>query len=595
MLPKFLFEPTLQMEVAPEDISMPDVYINKKTGSFVVPRFGISGSWSDFEELIGVWIKNRNSRRTDLKTPYPRLQIVDFQVPPTALKQFQRLAPIEDITSQDFRDLLKNLHLLKRDYNVADFARLEARVNEDLTEIHFPVRYTNGSVVGYRRVYYDDNGVGETSYPDQGRQSILPFLHGLYEACKLESSSCVLVGSILDSVALASRTGIPVVALPDWTNLHPDHLPFLHQFQTIFLWLNNDVQGSQNSRLFAQKIEEKRCRLVSSHHPGPAAAVRKRLPVKDILDSAVSSYHQFLTTFEALRDNVFLEFVQADELMGVKWKRFDNLNPILGGFRRGELTVFSGRTGSGKTTFLSEYSLDLCNQGVNTLWCSFEVKNTRLLKMMLKQFSLVNLDEHIDQFNRVADRFTKLPLYLTDFHGSQQIVRVQEAMSHAVYVHDISHVVIDNMQFMLGNMSGMDRFQVQDHAIEIFRRFATAHNCHVTLVIHPRKESEESLSANSIFGGAKATQEADNVILIQEENNPQSFFKKKFIQVVKNRYAGDLGSVPLTFTKPILSFSKKVSDQYKRQVRKKPEDEREATSSELLDVKPDQLIYTEED
>ena len=48
--------------------------------------------------------------------------------------------------------------------------------------------------------------------------------------------------------------------------------------------------------------------------------------------------------------------------MGVKWKRFDNLNPILGGFRRGELTVFSGRTGSGKTTFLSEYSLDLCNQ-----------------------------------------------------------------------------------------------------------------------------------------------------------------------------------------------------------------------------------------
>ena len=41
--------------------------------------------------------------------------------------------------------------------------------------------------------------------------------------------------------------------------------------------------------------------------------------------------------------------------------------------RRGELTVFTGRTGSGKTTFLSEYSLDLCMQGVNTLWCSFEV------------------------------------------------------------------------------------------------------------------------------------------------------------------------------------------------------------------------------
>ena len=48
------------------------------------------------------------------------------------------------------------------------------------------------------------------------------------------------------------------------------------------------------------------------------------------------------------------------------------------------------------------------------------------------------------------------------------------------------------------------------------RKFATSHNCHVTLVIHPRKEDEDLLTANSIFGGAKATQEADNVLLLQE-------------------------------------------------------------------------------
>jgi twinkle protein len=48
--------------------------------------------------------------------------------------------------------------------------------------------------------------------------------------------------------------------------------------------------------------------------------------------------------------------------MGVKFDRFSCLKNTLGGFRRGELTIFSGRTGSGKTTFLSEYSLDLCAQ-----------------------------------------------------------------------------------------------------------------------------------------------------------------------------------------------------------------------------------------
>jgi hypothetical protein len=78
-------------------------------------------------------------------------------------------------------------------------------------------------------------------------------------------------------------------------------------------------------------------------------------------------------------------------------------------------------------------------------------------------------------FQGVADRFARLPLYLTDLHGSQRVERVQEAMSHAVYVHDISHVIVDNMQFMLGTSmagggySGLDRFTLQDSVVQIFR------------------------------------------------------------------------------------------------------------------------------
>lgn len=63
-------------------------------------------------------------------------------------------------------------------------------------------------------------------------------------------------------------------------------------------------------------------------------------------------------------------------------------------------------------------------------------------------------------------------------------------MSHAVYVHDISHVIIDNLQFMMGTSnenSSLDRYHRQDQIIGSFRRFATDNNVHVTLVIHPRK------------------------------------------------------------------------------------------------------------
>jgi twinkle protein len=50
------------------------------------------------------------------------------------------------------------------------------------------------------------------------------------------------------------------------------------------------------------------------------------------------------------------------------------------------MTVLTGLTGSGKTTFLGQVSLDLAEQGVNILWGSFEIKNTRLVHKLLQQY-----------------------------------------------------------------------------------------------------------------------------------------------------------------------------------------------------------------
>ena len=211
---------------------------------------------------------------------------------------------------------------------------------------------------------------------------------------------------------------------------------------------------------------------------------------------------------------MYAEIIQSHTVAGVRWRRFPILTELLKGHRRGELTVFTGPTGAGKTTFLSEYSLDLCGQDVRTLWGSFEIRNVRLAKMMLQQFSGLMLESDPQLFDVVADEFEKLPMYFLAFHGQQNVTSVldvwsfleysggldcnlvrhmllffSQAMSHAVYVHDISHIVIDNLQFMMGTSGdgSLDRFYKQDQIIGSFRRFATDNNVHITLVIHPRK------------------------------------------------------------------------------------------------------------
>ena len=132
-------------------------------------------------------------------------------------------------------------------------------------------------------------------------------------------------------------------------------------------------------------------------------------------------------------------------------------------------------------------------------------------------------------------------------------------MDYAVYVNDVEHIILDNMQFMvslknLGGRSTFDKFDVQDLAIEKFRKFATDRNVHVTLVAHPRKEMENSLlTMTSIYGSAKATQEADTVLILQ--NNGQ----KKFMEVKKNRFNGALGASPLHFDRRSCRYSETPS------------------------------------
>lgn len=76
----------------------------------------------------------------------------------------------------------------------------------------------------------------------------------------------------------------------------------------------------------------------------------------------------------------------------MKWKRYPSLNKILKGHRRGELTVITGPTGSGKTTFISDYSLDLAMQGVSI--SIQRPQKTDALKLITVHISSIGLKLH---------------------------------------------------------------------------------------------------------------------------------------------------------------------------------------------------------
>ncbi|XP_045454369.1 mitochondrial DNA helicase [Melitaea cinxia] len=518
-------------------------YVNKTTGYFICPKCNIHGDWSILERLL-----KKSKVEGSIKEYINELQqkIENFQQ--NWKNILENTTSIVDLSEVEVLDLFRLFEYPY--YEESKKVLSDVRVSKDHTVLYFPLKNTLDNVVGYHKV--------QAGREDETESCGL-YAAGLFH-CRAAKTSRndmgILVPNIQDVLHLAASK-VPGTLI--WLNncsLPPILLPTLENYQKLCLWGDWD-----NMRSVAEKLGEDRCRFVRPTDGLVTAteAAKANLSLKTLVSEAKPAAHRSITTFASLRDDVYAELTNIDKVRGVKWRRFPGLTRLLGGHRRGELTVLTGPTGCGKTTLCAEMSLDLAQQGVTTLWGSFEIRNSRLARTMLQQFAGVPLEQNLQDFSKYADDFQKLPLYYLAFHGQQPIKVVMEAVEHARYMHDLAHVVVDNVQFMLGlgDEREGDRYQRQDAVIAAFRTFATARHTHVTLVMHPRKEREsEDLSTSSIFGSAKASQEADNVLIIQDKRLT-SVRGKKYLQVAKNRYSGDLGIVPLDFDKDSLSYQPK--------------------------------------
>ncbi|CAG0880882.1 unnamed protein product, partial [Cyprideis torosa] len=520
------------------------LYLNFVTGHFSCLECLESGDW---ERLLRFFKDYSEAGFQGDKLPAKPVN------DPNVMKEIKNTDSVRKFDDDAITEILETFNLTT--VQLTSLKTSDARWSKDDQTIWLPLKGPTGNTLGLRKIHMKDGERRETQIPGDCN---VPF--GFPN--KRKGDTVVLTDRAADALALQQFTKFPVFSLPFETRrLPPEMLPVLETFSKVILWFRGDGPSWDAVKNFSKKLGDHRCYYVS---PGecklsPIEAISSNVDPKKVLANVRPLSHKAIASFCSLREAVKAELTMPDQVAGVKWTRFPVLNDILKGHRRGELTVFTGPTGAGKTTFLSEYSLDLCANGVNTLWGSFELPTVRLARTMLHQYSMLNMEHHMDQFDELCDEFERLPMYFTTLFGETSLRQLLDAMTHAVYVYDIAHIIIDNLQFMMGTPESdrtiIDRFYRQDIAVGAFRKFATQNDCHVTLVVHPRKEQAgaDELTVSSFFGGAKVTQEADNVLILQDKK----FFgnrSKKFIQVAKNRYCGDLGLMPLEFNKDCLCF-----------------------------------------
>lgn len=180
-------------------------------------------------------------------------------------------------------------------------------------------------------------------------------------------------------------------------------------------------------------------------------------------------------------------------------------------FRPGEVSLFSGINGHGKSMFMSQIGIDLMTQGEKVLSLSFEMLPVRQMQRMSRQ-AYASDQPPVDFLNRFHE-WTTGKLWMYDHNGSIKWEKVIAVMRYAQEKFGITQFIIDSL---MKCVKGETDYDAQKDFVNELCAFAQARKVHIHLVHHIRKsEDEDRIPGKFDAKGAGAiTDMVDNVFIV---------------------------------------------------------------------------------
>ncbi len=244
--------------------------------------------------------------------------------------------------------------------------------------------------------------------------------------------------------------------------------------------------------------------------------------------------HDFSAAVESWRS-------EAKSAMGTADQFFTALNRLVEGkdygspfffdsriaFRPGEITLWAGQNGSGKSMITGQMASNFAMRGERTLICSFEMAPERTLFRMLRQamgkYPKPCADTAIFMgrwlrwlkggFGNKRQPVAPL-LWLSKCRAGINPDIVCGMIAVACEEYQCKQIIIDNLTKVV---SGEDNYNGQKNFVADLTQLAQDYGAHIHLVAHVRKGSNESdaIDKFSVRGASAITDLADNVMLIQ--------------------------------------------------------------------------------
>jgi archaellum biogenesis ATPase FlaH len=270
--------------------------------------------------------------------------------------------------------------------------------------------------------------------------------------------------------------------------------------------------------------------------------IKKAVQVGLTKDMGLDYFEDPKARLQALKDN--------NGMVPTGWKNFDK--KLFGGFNRGELNIFAGGSGAGKSLFLQNLACNYAEQGLNCVYVTLELSE-KLTAMRIDAMMTETPTREIYKDLDTVDLKVKMKAKTSGKLRIKYIPAGATALDVRAYIKEfeIQHnlkcdvILIDYLDLLMPmnkRVSPSDLFVKDKYVSEELRNVAVDMNCLLITASQLNRASVEEIEFDHshISGGLSKIQTADNVIGIFTSRAMRERGKYQ-IQFMKTRSSSGVG------------------------------------------------------
>lgn len=370
---------------------------------------------------------------------------------------------------------------------------------------------------------------------------------------------------------LAGRTyGIKdIMAVPGATQKGDDWLKLLEPVEEIYICYDTDGPGQKGAYELASRIGLGKCKNIVLPKNDLNDCLKSGITAEEIgkmIDEAIAFPVPGVVKSLEFEKSVISDIFNPDEIRGEK-TGFPTLSKLLDGLRTQELSLISGWTTTGKTTWLKVLGYNLAQSGAPTLIISLETPYKKLIRELITIHSGKSHEELLhspkEEVLQHLEEIDKMCLYWYDMRHEEARMGVKEFMKMIQDIrarYGIKYVVLDDIKKLTSNSRNnysKNETAEEDAALNDLSYVAKQQDMHIFVVSHLKKpENEQKMlktpSLADLKGSSGYLHIPDNILFVHRNIDPAADEELKAqveIVVAKCRESGETGIINLTYDK----------------------------------------------